>query len=66
MSHQDKPVKGLKGHKAHLPMKICEACKRPMSWRRAWARNWESVRYCSEACRKARGRTSPAKVGPAP
>jgi hypothetical protein len=27
-------------------------CGRPMSWRRAWAKNWESVRYCSGACRK--------------
>lgn len=60
-----KGLKGLKGHKAHLPMKVCEACGRPMSWRRAWARNWESVRYCSNACRQARGRSPAAKSAPA-
>lgn len=25
-----------------------------MEWRKAWARNWESVRYCSDACRRAK------------
>jgi hypothetical protein len=30
-----------------------------MSWRKAWAKNWEAVRYCSEACRKKRSTTSP-------
>ena len=43
------PVKGLK---ARLPSKPCVACGRPMGWRRAWARNWEQVRYCCEACRR--------------
>ncbi len=23
-----------------------------MEWRKAWARNWDSVRYCSDACRR--------------
>ncbi len=23
-----------------------------MSWRKAWAANWEQVRYCSDACRR--------------
>ncbi|HEY0563588.1 MAG TPA: DUF2256 domain-containing protein [Methylophilus sp.] len=23
-----------------------------MTWRKAWAKNWESVKYCSEACRR--------------
>jgi hypothetical protein len=22
-----------------------------MTWRKAWAKNWESVLYCSDACR---------------
>lgn len=22
-----------------------------MEWRKAWARNWDSVRYCSDRCR---------------
>ncbi len=41
-----------KGLKARLPSKPCVACGRPMGWRRAWAKNWEQVRYCSEACRR--------------
>jgi hypothetical protein len=47
--------RGFKGNKAHLPTKPCEACGRPMSWRRAWAKNWEQVKYCSDACRRGRG-----------
>lgn len=23
-----------------------------MEWRKAWARNWDQVRYCSDACRR--------------
>jgi hypothetical protein len=46
---------GFKGNKSTLPSKPCAACGRPMTWRRAWARNWAEVRYCSEACRKRRG-----------
>jgi hypothetical protein len=33
--------------------KICQACERPMEWRKAWAANWDSVKYCSEKCRRA-------------
>jgi hypothetical protein len=33
-----------------------------MSWRRAWAKNWAEVKYCSDACRGARG--TPASRGP--
>jgi hypothetical protein len=41
-----KPVRAsaFRGNKAALPSK-------PMSWRRAWAKNWDELRYCSEACR---------------
>jgi hypothetical protein len=42
----------FKGNKASLPSKPCQACGRTMSWRRAWAKNWAEVRYCSEACRR--------------
>ncbi|QLP98971.1 MAG: DUF2256 domain-containing protein [Burkholderiaceae bacterium] len=42
------PATGFKGNKASLPSKPCAVCGRPMSWRRAWAKNWEQVRYCSE------------------
>ena len=33
-------------------VKICASCGREMAWRKAWARNWDDVRYCSDACRK--------------
>ena len=25
-----------------------------MEWRKSWARNWDQVRYCSDACRRRR------------
>ena len=25
-----------------------------MTWRKAWARTWDTVRYCSDACRRGR------------
>lgn len=46
---------GFKGNKQQLPHKPCVACGRPMSWRKSWAKNWEQVRYCSEACRRGKG-----------
>ena len=44
---------GFRGNKSFLPSKPCASCGLPMSWRKHWAKNWESVRYCSEACRRA-------------
>jgi hypothetical protein len=32
--------------------KICAACGRRIQWRAKWARDWEAVRYCSDACRR--------------
>lgn len=40
------------GNKAYLPSKPCAACVRTMTWRRAWAKTWDTVRYCSERCRR--------------
>ena len=40
--------------KPHLPTKICATCARPFTWRKRWAACWESVRYCSDACRSRR------------
>ncbi|MFK8014925.1 MAG: DUF3253 domain-containing protein [Gammaproteobacteria bacterium] len=34
------------------PSKICATCGRTITWRRKWARDWDSVRYCSSACRR--------------
>ncbi|WP_370289096.1 DUF2256 domain-containing protein [Nocardioides sp.] len=39
------------------PDKICETCGRPFSWRKKWERDWDQVRYCSQACRA--GRSNP-------
>ena len=36
--------------------KTCAVCGRTIEWRRKWERNWESVRYCSDACRRRRVR----------
>jgi hypothetical protein len=43
-------MKGVK--KEHLPEKICVVCGRPFSWRKKWARAWDEVKYCSQACRE--------------
>jgi hypothetical protein len=42
--------KDFKGNKASLPSKPCVVCGRTMTWRKSWAKNWESVLYCSNAC----------------
>ena len=44
----------FKGNKQSLPSKPCVACGRVMTWRKRWARNWDDVKFCSDACRKAR------------
>lgn len=30
----------------------CRSCGRTIEWRKSWARDWESIRYCSGACRQ--------------
>jgi hypothetical protein len=40
--------------KSDLPTKVCARCGRPFAWRKKWARSWEQVRFCSEACRDGR------------
>jgi hypothetical protein len=37
------------------PTKTCAGCGRIMTWRKSWARTWDEVRWCSDACRR-RGR----------
>lgn len=34
------------------PEKVCASCGRPMVWRKAWEKNWDSIRYCSDSCRR--------------
>ena len=38
--------------KQHLPQKVCVVCGRPFTWRKKWARDWDQVRHCSDACRR--------------
>ncbi|PJF49031.1 MAG: DUF2256 domain-containing protein [Candidatus Thermofonsia Clade 3 bacterium] len=38
--------------KSLLPTKVCPICGRPFVWRKKWARDWESVVYCSERCQR--------------
>ncbi len=32
--------------------KLCARCGRPFAWRKKWARDWENVKFCSDACRR--------------
>lgn len=34
------------------PTKACAACGRTITWRKAWERDWDHVRWCSRACRR--------------
>ena len=36
--------------KQNLPQKPCVQCGRSMVWRKAWEKNWETVKYCSDRC----------------
>ena len=47
--------------KSDLPQKTCATCGKPFTWRKKWARDWQSVLYCSERCR----RTKSARAGDA-
>lgn len=31
-----------------------------MEWRKKWAKNWDEVRYCSDACRKKKSKHADA------
>ena len=53
MAVRGRPV-GKRIAKANLPSKDCAVCGRPFTWRKAWARTWDQVRYCSQRCRRAR------------
>jgi hypothetical protein len=52
-------------HKPNLPEKPCAHCGRPFAWRKKWARVWDEVRYCSDACREGRYKAA-AKTVAAP
>lgn len=46
--------------KADLPTRICATCGRPFAWRKAWAKVWDEVKYCSDRCRNERRTPGPA------
>ena len=55
MSRRGQGVVRRGGHGAAAPPdKICAACARPFAWRKKWARDWDQVRFCSDACRDGR------------
>ena len=46
MAHRQRPTEST------APVdKFCVACGRRIEWRAKWARDWDAVRYCSDACR---------------
>ena len=34
------------------PSKTCVSCGRTIEWRKKWERDWDTVKYCSDACRR--------------
>ncbi|MFN8169011.1 MAG: DUF2256 domain-containing protein [Candidatus Nanopelagicales bacterium] len=45
-----RPPRGSRAGAA--PTKVCAGCGRTITWRTAWARSWDEVRWCSDACRR--------------
>ena len=43
--------------KENLPTKMCPVCNRPFTWRKKWEKNWEDVKFCSDACRRNKNKT---------
>ena len=37
-----------------VPTKACRSCGRTITWRKKWERDWDQVRYCSDACKRHR------------
>ena len=33
------------------PDKTCATCGRTITWRKKWERDWDNIRFCSDACR---------------
>ncbi len=44
----------LSGHAGVSAPKSCATCGRTVTWRKKWERDWENVRFCSDACRAHR------------
>lgn len=50
----DKRHKGSTTPTGEHADKTCETCGRRIAWRKKWERDWETVRFCSDACRSHR------------
>lgn len=37
---------------ASVDERTCASCGRRIEWRAKWARDWDAVRHCSDACRR--------------
>ena len=46
----------------HPPPKPCAVCGRPITWRKKWARDWDQVKFCGDACRRRKGSDLDAKL----
>ncbi len=33
------------------PDKTCATCGRTITWRKKWERDWDNIKFCSDACR---------------
>jgi hypothetical protein len=42
--------------KSNLPVKNCPVCGLSFTWRKKWERSWDEVKYCSERCRRNKGK----------
>ncbi len=42
--------------------KVCVRCGRHFAWRKKWARSWDAVLTCSDACRRGRDATAEVEL----
>jgi hypothetical protein len=42
--------------------KICKRCGRAFAWRKKWEKDWDVIRYCSDACRGAKAEVVDAEL----
>ena len=47
----DRAKKPVRSGGSDVPSKPCATCGRTITWRKKWERDWEQVRFCSDACR---------------
>ena len=58
----DRPkAKRVETHGGHAP-KSCVTCGRQITWRKKWERDWDEVKYCSDACRSHKPGAADAKL----